>query len=217
MELQTNFAPLGGPTIWQDDEELECCTIVPEAPNIFTLSFISPSGCWFRYKPGQFLTLELPVPGGALWRTYTISSSPSRPLSISVTAKAQDDSIGTRWVFDNLQPGTRIRAERAVGHLHPLTPPAQQISFHLSRLGDHALLVDARLPLRPGINTDVVLVNCARRPSQIICRHQLKPMAARVPSIKLHFIVEEDDPFDVWSGYRGQFNLTLVSDPGPGR
>ena len=54
---------------------------------------------------GQFLTLELPVPGGTIWRTYTISSSPSRPLTIAITVKAAPGSIGTRWMLDHLRPG----------------------------------------------------------------------------------------------------------------
>ena len=42
-------------------------------------------------------------------RTYTLSSTPSRPFSVAVTVKAQKDSIGTRWMFENLKPGMRSR------------------------------------------------------------------------------------------------------------
>ena len=35
-------------------------------------------------------------------------------------------------------------------------------------------------------------------------------MASRVPSIKLHFIVEQEDPFDVWTGYRGRLNQLML-------
>ena len=35
-------------------------------------------------------------------------------------------------------------------------------------------------------------------------------MASRVPSIKLHFIVEQDDPYDVWTGYRGRLNQLML-------
>ena len=95
---------------WTDAEELECAMVIPETRNVATFAFRAPSGAWFDYKPGQFITLELPVPGGPLSRTYTLSSSPSRPLNISVTVKAQPDSIGTRWMLDNLRPGMKIKA-----------------------------------------------------------------------------------------------------------
>ena len=83
---------------WKDDELLECAMVVPETSDTATFTFRAPSGAWFDYQPGQFITLDLPVPGGNVQRTYTISSSPSRPLSISVTVKAQMGSIGTRWI-----------------------------------------------------------------------------------------------------------------------
>ena len=39
---------------------------MPDGPDVATFSFVSPSGAWFDYRPGQFLTLELPVPGGPI-------------------------------------------------------------------------------------------------------------------------------------------------------
>ena len=118
MGLPSAVADLDEPAIWTDEEPLECCSVVPEAPDVATISFVSPSGAWFRYQPGQFLTLELPVPGGTVWRTYTISSSPSRPLGISITVKAESGSIGTRWMLDHLRPGMRIRAQGPGRDLH---------------------------------------------------------------------------------------------------
>ena len=86
---------LGGARAWKDDEKLECVSVVPDGPDVVSFSFRSPSGAWFDYRPGQFLTLELPLPGGTIHRTYTISSSPSRPLSITLTVKAAGASVGT--------------------------------------------------------------------------------------------------------------------------
>jgi ferredoxin len=35
-------------------------------------------------------------------------------------------------------------------------------------------------------------------------------MASRVPAIKLHFIVEQEDPYDVWTGYRGRLSQIML-------
>ena len=85
---------LGGARPWADSEPIECVSVVPEAPSIVSFTFRAPSGAWFDYRPGQFLTLELPVAGEPIHRTYTISSSPSRPLSITLTVKAPAASVG---------------------------------------------------------------------------------------------------------------------------
>src|SRR5690606_29809876 len=74
---------------WNDRlQVLEVIGIVDEAPEVKTFIFRSDNQTWFRYKPGQFVTLELPAADGVLMRTFTLSSSPSRPFSIAVTVKA---------------------------------------------------------------------------------------------------------------------------------
>jgi len=203
-------ALLDEPSTWADDEPLECCAVVPEAPDVATISFVAPSGAWFRYQPGQFLTLELPVPGGTIWRTYTISSSPSRPLTLGITVKAAPGSIGTRWMLDHLRPGMRIRARGPAGIFTvPMRGNAKYL-FISAGTGITPSLSMTNYLYDRGLGQDIVLVNCVRRPAEIICRRRLELMASRVPSIKLHFIVEQEDPYDVWTGYRGRLNQIML-------
>jgi len=207
--MRTNLA-LEEPSTWTDDEPLECCAIVPEAPDVATISFVSPSGAWFRYQPGQFLTLELPVPGGSIWRTYTISSSPSRPLTIAITVKAAAGSIGTRWMLDHLRVGVRIRARGPAGIFTiPMRGSAKYL-FISAGTGITPSLSMTNYLYDRGLGQDIVLISCARRPAEIICRRRLELMASRVPSIKLHFIVEQEDPYDIWTGYRGRLNQLMI-------
>ena len=82
---------------WKDRlQVLEVTGVIDKAPDVKTFTFRSDNQTWFRYRPGQFITLELPVAPTPLMRTYTLSSSPSRPFSIAVTVKVQAGSIGTR-------------------------------------------------------------------------------------------------------------------------
>jgi len=210
MGLRASFAALDETAIWRDDEELECTGVIPEAPNVATFSFSAPSGAWFRYEPGQFLTLELPVPGETVWRTYTISSSPSRPLPISVTVKAQKDSIGTRWMLDHLKPGMKIKASGPAGIFTLPNQPEEKYLFISAGSGITPSLSMTAYLFDRGKASDISFIHCAKRPSAIIGRKRVEHMAARVPSLKLHFIVGEDDPFDVWTGYRGHLNQIML-------
>ena len=71
---------------WDDRlQVLEVIAVSDEAPQVKTFTFRSDAQTWFKYKPGQFITLDLPADDGPLMRTYTLSSTPSRPFSISVT------------------------------------------------------------------------------------------------------------------------------------
>ncbi|MBV2143589.1 hybrid-cluster NAD(P)-dependent oxidoreductase [Falsochrobactrum sp. TDYN1] len=195
---------------WTDAEELECVSYLPEAPNVMTFCFQSPSGALFSFDPGQFLTLELPVPGGSIYRTYTVSSSPSRPTSLTVTVKAQPDSIGTRWMFDHLRPGMRLRAIGPGGNFSIASHPADKYLFISAGSGITPIMSMTTYLYDSGRDMDVVFVNCARRPSEIIFRERLEHMASRVNGIDLKWVIEESDPYNPWTGYKGFFNQLML-------
>ena len=196
--------------IWSDDELLECVSVIPEVPNTATFTFRAPSGALFDFLPGQFLTLEIPAPGGAVHRTYTISSSSSRPRSISITAKAQQDSIGTRWMLDNLVPGTRIKALGPAGIFSHLNHPAEKYLFISAGSGITPMMSMTTFMFDLGSEPDIVFVNCARRPGEVIFRERLEHMASRVPGIDLKWVVETPDRYAPWTGYQGQFNQLML-------
>ncbi|MBO9402557.1 hybrid-cluster NAD(P)-dependent oxidoreductase [Shimia sp. R9_3] len=200
-------------TVWQDNEMLECVSIVPEMPNTASFTFRAPSGALFAYDPGQFLTLEIPAPGqpgGVVHRTYTISSSPSRPRSITITAKAQPDSIGTRWMLDNLRPGMRLRALGPAGLFTNAGSTAKKFLFISAGSGVTPMMSMTTCMWDEGQELDAVFINCAKRPSEIIFRQRLEQMASRTPGLDLKFVVEEPDPYRPWTGYQGQFNQLML-------
>ena len=195
---------------WNDAELLECVTVIPEMANTASFTFCAPSGALFDFKPGQFLTLEIPIPGGSIHRTYTISSSPSRPRSITITAKAQDDSIGTRWMLDYLVPGVQIKAIGPAGLFTFLEKPAQKHLFISAGSGITPVMSMTTFMFDLGVAPDVVFINCARRPSEIIFRERLEHMASRVPGIDLKWVVKAPDRYQPWTGYQGRFNQLML-------
>ena len=195
---------------WRDSEPLECAMVVPENADTATFTFRAPSGAWFDYQPGQFVTLDLPVPGGNVQRTYTISSSPSRPLSISVTVKAQKGSVGTRWMLDHLKPGMRLRAFGPAGIFSFHRHTARKYLFISAGSGITPMMSMTTWAWDSGEMPDIVFVHAARRPSEIIFRERLEQFANRVPGLQLHFTVEAPDPFRAWPGYRGRLSQIML-------
>lgn len=201
---------LGGAQTWKDTEHLECVSVVPDGPDVMSFSFRAPSGAWFDFRPGQFLTLELPVSGGPVNRTYTISSSPSRPLAITLTVKASGSSVGTRWMIDHLRPGMRIKALGPGGIFVPDVPADRKLLLISAGSGVTPMMSITTYRFDLGGEPDICFVQCAKRPSQLVFRRQLEAMARRVASIKVHYVVNEDDPYDAWTGYRGTFNQLML-------
>lgn len=195
---------------WKDSEPLECAMVVPETTDTATFTFRAPSGAWFDYRPGQFITLDLPVPGGNVQRTYTISSSPSRPLSISVTVKAQPGSTGGRWMLDHLKPGMQIKAFGPAGVFTTQCRSDKKYLFISAGSGITPVMSMTTWAWDSGEMPDIAFVHAARSPSDIIFRQRLEGMADRVPGLKLHFTVEETDPFRSWHGYRGRLNQIML-------
>jgi len=200
---------------WSDAEPLECVSRLPEAPDVVTFTFQAPSGALFSYKPGQFVTLELPVTGGPLYRTYTISSSPSRPTSLTITVKAQSASLGTRWMLDNLVPGMRLKATGPGGKFSYSDFPAAKYLFISAGSGTTPMMSMTTHMYDAGRDPDIIYINCARRPSEIIFRDRLEHMASRITGIEIAWVVEETDRYRPWTGYRGQFNQLILGLTAP--
>lgn len=143
-------------------------------------------------------------------RPYAISSSPSRPLSISVTVKAQAGSVGTRWMLDHLKPGMRIKAHGPVGAFSFYRHRARKYLFISAGSGITPMMSMTTWAWDSGEMPDITFVHAARRPSEIIFRERLEGFAARVPGLQLRFTVEEVEPFAVWPGFRGRLNQIML-------
>jgi len=196
---------------WNDRlQVLEVVSIVDEAPQVKTFTFRSDAQTWFRYKPGQFISLELPMADGPLLRTYTLSSSPSRPFSISVTVKAQENSIGTRWMFDNLKPGDLIKAYGPAGHFTHYNHPASKYLFISAGSGITPMMSMLRWFSDCAPNTDIAFVNCARLPEEIIFRKELELLANRMPELSLSFLVDRRSQGDGWFGHVGRIDAVRL-------
>lgn len=202
--------PTADSPIWKDDEYLECVQTIPEAPDTMTFAFRPPSGSRLLYRAGQFLTLDLPVPGGNVQRTYTISSNPMTTAYVSVTVKAQVGSVATRWMLDHLRQGMRIKVYGPAGFFHLPPQPDDKYLFISAGSGVTPMMSMTAFLWERGEDPDIAFISCARRPSELIFRRKLEHMASRAQGLKLHFVVGQDDPYDAWTGYRGRFNQLML-------
>lgn len=196
---------------WNDElQTLEVIAVSNEAPQVKTFTFRSDNQTWFRYRPGQFITLELPCEPEPVLRTFTLSSSPSRPLSISVTAKAQTDSLGTRWMFDNLKPGMRINAFGPSGTFSLHDHPAAKYLFISAGSGVTPMMSMLRWLNDCAPWTDVAFVSCARSPDDALFRKELELTGNRMPGLSIDFVVEERSGAEKTFGHRGRLDAVRL-------
>lgn len=70
----------------------------------------------FRHRPGQFLTVRVPV-SPAVARCYSLCNAPGDPLTITVKRTA--DGYGSVWLCSHVEPGSTLEVLPPAGRFHP--------------------------------------------------------------------------------------------------
>jgi 3-ketosteroid 9alpha-monooxygenase subunit B len=85
--------------------------VVDETPDAKSLVFDVPPALAevFRYRPGQFLTLRLPLQGRHVPRCYSMSSTPALDDALRVTIKRVNGGRGSNWICDQVQAGDTLQ------------------------------------------------------------------------------------------------------------
>jgi ferredoxin-NADP reductase len=78
----------------------------------------------FDFKPGQFVTLDLPIADkpNKRWRSYSIASHPDGTNIIELVIVLLEGGLGTHYLFNNVQVGTEVplRGPQGVFTLPPV-------------------------------------------------------------------------------------------------
>jgi ferredoxin-NADP reductase/pSer/pThr/pTyr-binding forkhead associated (FHA) protein len=199
---------------------LECVNIIEETADVKTFSFITTPPHLFTYKAGQFITLELEIDGAEILRSYSISSTPSRPHSLEITVKRVPSSnpldpsipagLVSNWLHDNLRVGAKIQASGAFGKFTCFEYPSQKLLFLSAGSGITPMVSMSRWIYDTHSKCDVVFFHCARSPQDIIYQQELELMAARSPKFNFVTTVTRLMPQQSWMGLRGRLTPAML-------
>lgn len=134
----------------------------------------------FAYKPGQFLTLRLPIEGRHVPRCYSMSSSPGLDSGLRVTVKRVSGGRGSNWLCERLRSGDLVEVMPPAG---VFTPHTLQGDFLLLAGGSGITPVFSilRAALAQGQGR-IVLLYANRDERSVIFRDELKALAAAHPT-----------------------------------
>ena len=199
------------------DDVLVCCQIRQETADVKSFFFRPEKPALFKFFPGQFITLELEIDGKSINRCYTISSSPTRPHTISITVKRQPNGVVSNWLHDHLKVGSKISVLQAAGEFscvhHVSSHTAKQYLFLSGGSGVTPLMSMARAFHDLAEDADIAFIHSARTPADIIFRQELDLMQFNQPHFKAAYICEKADAN--WTMPTGYLSLEILKKIAP--
>ena len=133
----------------------------------------------FSYRPGQFLTLRLPLEGRYVPRCYSMSSAPVLDDALRVTVKRVDKGRGSNWVCDRVQVGDSIELMPPSGLFSP-----RNLSQNFLLLAGGSGITPVFSILRTVLKQhqgNVVLFYANRDERSVIFKKDLQQLAAEYP------------------------------------
>lgn len=192
------------------DDALTCLAVHDETHDVKTFVLASREPRLFAYAPGQFLTFAFAIGGETVYRCYTISSTPTRPHTLSITVKRVSGGPVSNWLHDTLMPGDTVRALGPMGDFSCFNHPWPKYLLLSGGSGVTPMMAMARTFHDLGGGRDVAFVHAARTPADIVFRDELAVMARRDPALRVHAICEADAPDEAWAGPKGRVSLAIL-------
>jgi glycine betaine catabolism B len=187
--------------------DVECVDIEPETHDVKTFHFrvrarkdgASPL-C--LHRPGQFVTLRFRHGEKLVPRSYTVSSSPSRPMLMTLTIKRDPNGLVSRFMHDRLE----------VWDVLPISGPSGSFDLVSARPRRNIVMLSGGSGITPLMSMlryihdtragefDVTFLHAARSADDLIFRSELG-LIARRSKVKLGFICERDAESGMDRGY----------------
>jgi glycine betaine catabolism B len=205
-------------TRWQKgDLTVRCAEIIDETNDVKTFRFVANPGLLFSYKPGQFLTLELEINGEEILRSYSISSTPSRPHSLEITVKrvpaaepGLPPGLVSNWLHDNLKVGSEVKLSGPMGKFTCFQYPSRKLLFISGGSGITPMMGMSRWLCDTLADCDVVFLHSARTPADLIYQQELTLMSARHKKFKPLITVTQNQSGQAWLGLTGRVTANML-------
>lgn len=202
---------------WNSGEQktLVCCDVRDETHDVKTFSFRCPDFNALSFEPGQFITISPVIAGQTIARCYTLSSSPTRPFSFSITVKRVPNGVVSNWLHDNLRAGDTLGASGPAGSFTPVGHPAAKLLYLSAGSGVTPLMSMTRAGFDLSAQLDVVFVHSARTPVDIVFHDELTRMQTLMPGLRVLNVCEGLGANVDWKGPVGRLSLELLSEAVP--
>lgn len=181
--------------------------IEKETEEASTLHFWHPLNEVVAYRPGQFLTLLLPVDDKKIRRSYSMSSSPYTDVSLAITIKRVPGGYASNLLLDTIKVGDTLEVMEPMGAFFPKQSDDQtrQVVFIGAGSGVTPLFSILKSVLMVEPESEVFLIYGSRNEESIIFKDKLDALQAKYGE-RLKVVHTLSQPSENWEGEKGRLN-----------
>lgn len=182
--------------------------IEQRSPTVRSFWLALPDREVLEFRPGQFLTLELPISERRRdgWRSYSIASAPNATNEAELCIVQLPGGKGTAYLFDEFEVGTRVLTKEPGG---VFTLPERALDFDVVMICTGTGIAPFRSMLQQRLGHETCnfhLIFGCRTPVDILYREELEEMAAEFPNFTYTVTLSREMPpeetrFEAVSGY----------------
>jgi ferredoxin-NADP reductase len=171
------------------ERRLRVLSVRQETPDALSIVIERPAG--LVYQAGQFLTLVLPLDGGEVRRSYSLSSSPLDGGPLVITVKQVEGGLASRWLHRNVRPGAVLRVRGPSGNFtFAPADPIRRLVLVGGGSGITPLMGILRTALVSCPELPVHLLFANRSATDVIFRAELDQLAAAHPRLTVRHVLE---------------------------
>src|ERR1700751_3080023 len=191
---------------------LKVTDIIEETADAKTFRLVGEKPLLFFYRPGQFVTLLLTIDGEYIERSYSISSSPSRPHVLELTVKRVPGGRVSNWLCDRVMLGERLTIKGPAGKFSCFDWPASIMLFSGTVSGITPKMSMSRWIVDTTTDVDVKFLVSFKSPADIIFRKELELISARHACFRVAITLTSAWPgqTESWTGLTGRFDKSMI-------
>ena len=199
-------------TVWSKGEvNLRVADIIDESHDAKTFRLVGKDDVLFSYKPGQFVTISVEIEGKTVKRSYSMSSSPSRPHTMELTIKRVPGGLVSNWMADNVCLGDEFTVRGPAGKFSCFNYPSRKIMCIAGGSGITPIMSMLRWIVDTTADVEVTLLYSGRSPHDFIFRKELETISARHSGLRVVFTVTSKwNGTESWTGLTGRINKDMI-------
>lgn len=156
---------------------LVCIANRRETNDINVITFESNFSEAIKFKPGQYITLKIPIDGQIICRCYTLSSSPgashNNNQSLELIVKRVPQGKVSNWLLDKLSVGFSIQANPPTGQFHLEVAKRRKLLLLSAGVGITPMLSILRHISEHNLDIDIIFHHSVRSCDDLIAFNEL--------------------------------------------